>query len=86
MAEAGCRFEVQGLRKQPPLLAQSAALLVLDLYSPKPYRLNFLRVPAGQIAPASSRHARSRRCFELLRRAYETARYSLHNEITAKEL
>ena len=66
-------------------------LLVHTLYSPKSYRLNFLRSQCEQIAPslvaAWPRDDRfARRCFELLRQAYVNARYSPHYEITSEEL
>ncbi|WP_439569967.1 HEPN domain-containing protein [Sphingopyxis sp.] len=66
-------------------------LLVLNLYSPKSHRLNFLRSHAEEVAPelveAWPRADKfSRRCFELLREAYVNARYSPHYAITAEEL
>ncbi|MDQ0251325.1 putative nucleotidyltransferase/HEPN domain-containing protein [Sphingomonas kyeonggiensis] len=66
-------------------------LLVLNLYSPKSHKLNFLRSRAENIAPslieAWPRDDKdSRRRFELLRQAYVNARYSPHYKITAEEL
>ena len=79
------------------LLHQSAeqfyhcALLTLTLYSPKSHKLNFLRGQAEDLAPelieAWPRADRfSRRCFELLRQAYISARYSPHYKISDDEL
>lgn len=61
--------------------AYHCALLVVGLYSPKSHRLNFLRSQCEQIAPALidawPRGTKfERRCFELLRQAYVSARYS----------
>lgn len=66
-------------------------LLVLNLYSPKSHKLNFLRSHAEEVAPeliaAWPRADKfSRRCFELLRQAYVNARYSPHYEISDDEL
>lgn len=66
-------------------------LLVLTLYSPKSHRLSFLRSQCEQVAPsliaAWPRDDRfARRCFELLRQAYVSARYSPHYEISSEEL
>lgn len=66
-------------------------LLVLTLYSPKSHKLNFLRSRAEDLSadliPAWPRDDRfSRRCWELLRRAYVEARYSKHYKITDEEL
>ncbi|MDV3459220.1 HEPN domain-containing protein [Sphingomonas sp. HF-S4] len=66
-------------------------LLVLNLYSPKSHRLNFLRSRAEDIAPALIEawprdDKDSRRRFELLRQAYVNARYSPHYKITGEEL
>ncbi len=66
-------------------------LLTITLYSPKSHRLTFLRSQCEQIAPsliaAWPRDERfARRCFELLRQAYVSARYSPHYEISGDEL
>ncbi|HEY8616075.1 HEPN domain-containing protein [Phenylobacterium sp.] len=66
-------------------------LLVLTLYSPKSHKLNFLRSQAERLAPefidAWPRESRfQQRCWELLRRAYVDARYSLHYKISDEEL
>jgi HEPN domain-containing protein len=66
-------------------------LLVLNLYSPKSHKLNFLRSHAEEVAPeliaAWPRGDKfSRCCFELLRQAYVNARYSPHYEISDDEL
>jgi len=66
-------------------------LLVLNLYSPKSHRLNFLRSRAEDIAPSLVEawprdDKNSRRRFELLRQAYVNARYSPHYKITVEEL
>ena len=66
-------------------------LLVLTLYSSKSHKLNFLRTHAEEVAPrliaAWPRGDKfSRRCFELLRQAYVSARYSPHHEISDEEL
>lgn len=67
------------------------ALLVLNLYSPKSHRLNFLRSHAEEIAPdliaAWPRADKfSRRSFELLREAYVNARYSPQYAISDEQL
>ena len=61
--------------------AYHCVLLVIGLYSPKSHRINFLRSQCEQIAPALidawPRGTKfERRCFELLRQAYVSARYS----------
>lgn len=66
-------------------------LLVLTLYSPPSHRLNFLRPKAesldARLIEAWPRDTKfSRRCFELLGRAYVHARYSKHYKISAEEL
>jgi predicted nucleotidyltransferase/HEPN domain-containing protein len=66
-------------------------LLVLTLYSPKSHRLNFLRSHCEEIAPglipAWPREDKfSRRCFELLRLAYVSARYSPEYRLTDEEI
>jgi predicted nucleotidyltransferase/HEPN domain-containing protein len=66
-------------------------LLVLNLYSPKSHKLNFLRSQAEQVAPelieAWPRESKfERRGFELLRQAYVNARYSPHYKISDEEL
>jgi predicted nucleotidyltransferase/HEPN domain-containing protein len=66
-------------------------LLVRTLYSPKSHKLNYLRSQCEQLDPrliaAWPRESRlSRRCFELLRRAYVEARYSPSYRITSDEL
>jgi hypothetical protein len=67
------------------------ALLTLSLYSPKSHRLKVLRSQAERIDsrliaawPRDSRF--SRRCFELLSRAYVEARYSSKYKIADEEL
>ncbi|RDJ04826.1 HEPN domain-containing protein [Rhizobium grahamii] len=67
------------------------ALLTLSLYSPKSHRLKVLRSQAEgldirlvDVWPRDSRF--SRRCFELLSRAYVEARYSSKYKITNEEL
>ncbi|CDM60853.1 MULTISPECIES: HEPN domain-containing protein [Rhizobium] len=67
------------------------ALLTLTLYSPKSHRLKVLRSQAERIDnrliaawPRDSRF--SRRCFELLSKAYVEARYSAKYAITTEEL
>ncbi|MBB3545530.1 HEPN domain-containing protein, partial [Rhizobium sp. BK399] len=67
------------------------ALLTLTLYSPKSHRIKVLRSRAEGLDPrliaAWPRDTRfSRRCFELLSRAYVEARYSSQYEITQEEL
>ena len=66
-------------------------LLVLNLYSPKSHKLNFLRSQAEQLDarlieawPRSTKF--EQRCFDLLRRAYVDARYSPHYRIAPEEL
>ncbi|TCM65878.1 HEPN domain-containing protein [Rhizobium sp. BK068] len=66
-------------------------LLTLTLYSPKSHRIKVLRSQAEGVEsrlistwPRDSRF--SRRCFELLSRAYVEARYSSKYTITAEEL
>lgn len=71
--------------------AYHCALLSITLYSPKSHRLNFLRSQCEQIAPALAdawpRGAKfERRCFELLRQAYVSARYSALYTVTGEEL
>lgn len=66
-------------------------LLVLTLYSPPSHKLNFLRSQAegldARLIEAWPRDNKfSRRCFELLRKAYIEARYSPHYKITPKEM
>nr|WP_150293295.1 HEPN domain-containing protein [Sphingobium estronivorans] len=66
-------------------------LLVLQQYSPKSHKLNFLRSRCEQLdsrlIAAWPRDTKfSKRCFELLRGAYVNARYSEHYKITAEEL
>ncbi|MBZ9794018.1 HEPN domain-containing protein, partial [Rhizobium sp. 3T7] len=67
------------------------ALLTLTLYSPKSHRLKVLRSQAEgldiRLVEAWPRDSRfSRRCFELLSRAYVEARYSSKYTITSEEL
>ena len=67
------------------------ALLTLTLYSPKSHRLKILRSQAegvdNRLIEAWPRDSRfSRRCFELLSRAYVEARYSSKYTITNEEL
>jgi predicted nucleotidyltransferase/HEPN domain-containing protein len=71
--------------------AYHCALLTLTLYSPKSHRIKALRSRAEDIDcrliaawPRDSRF--SRRCFELLSRAYVEARYSAKYKIDAVEL
>ncbi|MCS3744417.1 HEPN domain-containing protein, partial [Rhizobium sp. BK661] len=71
--------------------AYHCALLTLTLYSPKSHRIKVLRSRAEGLDPrliaAWPRDTRfSRRCFELLSRAYVEARYSSQYEITQEEL
>ncbi|MBB3319991.1 MULTISPECIES: HEPN domain-containing protein [unclassified Rhizobium] len=66
-------------------------LLTLTLYSPKSHRLKVLRSQAEgidlRLVEAWPRDSRfSRRCFELLARAYVEARYSSKYTITNEEL
>ncbi|EJL54030.1 HEPN domain-containing protein,nucleotidyltransferase family protein [Rhizobium sp. CF122] len=66
-------------------------LLTLTLYSPKSHRLKVLRSQAegidNRLIAAWPRDSRfSRRCFELLSRAYVEARYSSKYTITSEEL
>ncbi|EPE94033.1 HEPN domain-containing protein [Rhizobium grahamii] len=66
-------------------------LLTLTLYSPKSHRLKVLRSQAEgldlRLVDAWPRDSRfSRRCFELLSRAYVEARYSSKYTITDEEL
>ncbi|MBZ9791679.1 HEPN domain-containing protein [Rhizobium sp. 3T7] len=66
-------------------------LLTLSLYSPKSHRLKVLRSQAEgldvRLVEAWPRDSRfSRRCFELLSRAYVEARYSAKYTITNDEL
>jgi predicted nucleotidyltransferase/HEPN domain-containing protein len=71
--------------------AYHCALLTLTLYSPKSHRIKALRSRAEDVEsrliaawPRDSRF--SRRCFELLSRAYVEARYSAKYKIDAVEL
>jgi predicted nucleotidyltransferase/HEPN domain-containing protein len=71
--------------------AYHCALLTLELYSPKSHRIKALRSRAEDVEsrliaawPRDSRF--SRRCFELLSRAYVEARYSAKYKIDAVEL
>ncbi|EJL55949.1 hypothetical protein PMI09_01979 [Rhizobium sp. CF122] len=71
--------------------AYHCLLLVLTLYSPKSHRLKVLRSQAEgidvRLVEAWPRDSRfSRRCFELLSRAYVEARYSSKYTITSEEL
>jgi len=66
-------------------------MLVLNLYSPKSHKLNFLRSHAEELAsslieawPRDDKF--SRRSFELLRQAYVNARYSTNYEISGEQL
>ncbi len=66
-------------------------LLTLTLYSPKSHRIKVLRSRAedieGRLISAWPRDNRfSRRCFELLSRAYVEARYSPNYKISSDEL
>ncbi|SEN31964.1 HEPN domain-containing protein, partial [Rhizobium tibeticum] len=68
-----------------------SVLLTLTLYSPKSHRMKILRSQAegidSRLIAAWPRDSRfSRRCFELLSRAYVEARYSSKYAITAEEL
>lgn len=98
-ARLGANFYIEnGKTRDAAFLLHQAAerlyhctLLTLSLYSPKSHRLNFLRSHAEEIAPeliaAWPRADKfSRRCFELLRQAYVSARYSPHYEISDREL
>jgi len=71
--------------------AYHCALLTLTLYSPKSHRLKVLRSQAEgldiRLVEAWPRDSRfSRRCFELLSRAYVEARYSSKYTISNEEL
>jgi hypothetical protein len=71
--------------------AYHCALLTLTLYSPKSHRIKVLRSQAegvdNRLIAAWPRDSRfSRRCFELLSRAYVEARYSAKYAITTEEL
>jgi predicted nucleotidyltransferase/HEPN domain-containing protein len=71
--------------------AYHCALLTLTLYSPKSHRIKVLRSRAEQVdsrlIAAWPRDTRvSRRCFELLSRAYVEARYSAKYKISVEEL
>jgi HEPN domain-containing protein len=71
--------------------AYHCALLTLTLYSPKSHRVKILRSQAegidSRLIAAWPRDSRfSRRCFELLSRAYVEARYSSKYTITTEEL
>ncbi|WP_431324945.1 HEPN domain-containing protein [Rhizobium sp. YTU87027] len=71
--------------------AYHCALLVLTLYSPKSHRIKVLRSQAegmdNRLVEAWPRDSRfSRRCFELLSRAYVEARYSSKYTISNEEL
>ncbi|WP_431324869.1 HEPN domain-containing protein [Rhizobium sp. YTU87027] len=71
--------------------AYHCALLTLTLYSPKSHRIKVLRSQAegvdNRLVEAWPRDNRfSRRCFELLSRAYVEARYSSKYTITSEEL
>ncbi|MBY5775074.1 HEPN domain-containing protein [Rhizobium leguminosarum] len=71
--------------------AYHCALLTLTLYSPKSHRLKVLRSQAeavdNRLVEAWPRDSRfSRRCFELLSRAYVEARYSSKYAISNEEL
>ncbi|KRB59074.1 nucleotidyltransferase [Rhizobium sp. Root708] len=71
--------------------AYHCALLTLTLYSPKSHRIRVLRSRAeevdSQLIAAWPRDTRlSRRCFELLSRAYVEARYSAKYNISVEEL
>ena len=71
--------------------AYHCALLTLTLYSPKSHRLKVLRSQAEgldiRLVEAWARDSRfSRRCFELLSRAYVEARYSSKYTISNEEL
>ncbi|OWV96905.1 HEPN domain-containing protein [Rhizobium sp. R693] len=90
-------FERGSLREAVFNLHQAAerlyhcALLTLTLYSPKSHRLRVLRSQAegidNRLIAAWPRDSRfSRRCFELLSRAYVEARYSSKYTISNEEL
>jgi uncharacterized protein len=71
--------------------AYTCLLLVETNYSPSTHSIKFLRSLAEQIAPdliavwpRETKH--DRRLFELLKRAYVDARYSVHYTITIEEL
>ncbi len=71
--------------------AYGTLLLTLTLYKPQSHNVEFLRSLAEDIAPdligAWPRdQRRSRRMFQLLKRAYVEARYSKHYKITPEEL
>ncbi|CAN7443886.1 HEPN domain-containing protein [Rhizobium sp. LjRoot258] len=71
--------------------AYHCALLTLTLYSPKSHRIKTLRSQAegvdSRLIAAWPRDSRfSRRCFELLSRAYVEARYSSKYTISKEEL
>ncbi len=71
--------------------AYHCALLTLTLYSPKSHRIKVLRSRAEEvdsrlIAPWPRDTRFSRRCFELLSRAYVEARYSVKYKISVEEL
>ncbi|WP_431324338.1 HEPN domain-containing protein [Rhizobium sp. YTU87027] len=71
--------------------AYHCVLLTLTLYSPKSHRIKVLRSQAegmdNRLVEAWPRDSRfSRRCFELLSRAYVEARYSSKYSITSEEL
>ncbi|MDP9814030.1 HEPN domain-containing protein [Rhizobium tibeticum] len=71
--------------------AYHCALLTLTLYSPKSHRIKVLRSQAegvnSRLIAAWPRDSRfSRRCFELLSRAYVEARYSSKYTITTEQL
>ncbi|WP_431324292.1 HEPN domain-containing protein [Rhizobium sp. YTU87027] len=71
--------------------AYHCTLLTLTLYSPKSHRIKVLRSQAegvdNRLIEAWPRDNRfSRRCFELLSRAYVEARYSSKYTITSEEL
>ncbi|WP_431323452.1 HEPN domain-containing protein [Rhizobium sp. YTU87027] len=71
--------------------AYHCVLLTLTLYSPKSHRIKALRSQAegvdNRLVEAWPRDSRfSRRCFELLSRAYVEARYSSKYTITSEEL
>jgi HEPN domain-containing protein len=71
--------------------AYHCALLTLTLYSPKSHRIKVLRSKAegvdSRLIAAWPRDSRfSRRCFELLSRAYIEARYSSKYTISKEEL
>lgn len=95
----GARFYMsEGRPKEAAFSLHQAAerfyvcvLLSLTLYSPKSHKLNFLRSIAeeldGRLITVWPRNDKfSRRCFELLRRAYVEARYSSAYSISLAEL